>query len=115
MVTRRRRAIVHSSRTSLPAQMMRAATSPAAKTLYFVAGTLGLATLGIAIFGPRRFQREVMQPVGRAVSDRADQIWADSRGLRDQLGSLIERAGSESSREKLVRSFQSWVGHFRAS
>jgi hypothetical protein len=119
MVTRRRRSsAVHNNlpaRTSLPTQLTRAATSPAAKAVYVTVGTMGLAALAIGIFGPRRFQREILQPAGRAVSDRADQIWADSRGLREQFAGLIDRAGSESGREKLVRSFQSWIGHFKAT
>jgi hypothetical protein len=28
---------------------------------------------------------------------------------------LIQRATSEAGREKLVRNFQSWIGHFRAT
>jgi hypothetical protein len=119
MVTRRRpRAAAHDNlpaRTSLATQLTRAATSPAAKVLYVTVGAAGLAALGIAIFGPRRFQQQVIKPVSRAVGDKADQLWADSRGLREQLGSLIDRAGSESGREKLVRSFQSWIGHFKAT
>jgi hypothetical protein len=95
--------------------LTRAATSPAAKAAFVTIGSMGLAALAIAMFGPKRFQREILQPAGRAVSDRADQIWADSRSLREQLGSLIDRAGSEAGRDKLVRSFQSWVGHFKAT
>jgi hypothetical protein len=100
---------------SLTTQLARAAVSPAAKVVYVTVGAVGLAALGIAIFGPRRFQREILQPAGRAVSGHADRIWAESQDLRDQLGSLMERAGSASGRDKLVRSFQSWIGHFRAS
>ena len=37
------------------------------------------------------------------------------RPMRDQLGKLFDRAQSEASREKLVRSFQSWIGHFHAT
>ena len=120
MATRRRRPLRSTAHSNLPArtgltrQLARAATSPAAKAAYVTIGSMGLAALAIDIFGPRRFQREVMQPVGRAVSDRADQIWAD-RGPARTVRGLIDRAGSEASREKLVRSFQSWVGHFKAT
>lgn len=92
-----------------------AATGPTAKTVYVVVGVVGLAGLAIAIFGPRRFQREILDPARTAVSDRAERLWAEAQPLRSQLGSLIERAGSETGREKLIRSFQSWIGHFRAS
>ena len=119
--TRRRRALRSAAHDNEPArlplklQLARAATSPAAKTLYIAVGTIGLAALGVAIFGPRRFNRQIVQPVRHAVGDQAEKIWAEARPLRDQLGKLFERTQSESGREKLVRSFQSWIGHFRAT
>jgi len=97
------------------ARILRATTSSTAKTAYVVVGIVGLAGLAIAIFGPRRFQREILEPARTAVSDRAERLWTEAQPLRTQLGSLIERAGSETGREKLIRSFQSWIGHFRAS
>jgi len=109
----------HRTSRHLPAntknQLVRAATGRTAKTAYAVIGTMGLAALAIAIFGPRRFQREILAPVQNRVSDQASQLWADSQGLRQQIGTLFARAGDGVGREKLVRSFQSWVGHFRAT
>jgi hypothetical protein len=99
----------------LTARIYQAATSPSAKAAYVAVGMVGLAGLAIAIFGPRRFQREVVQPVRTAVSDQAEKLWSEAQPLRAQLSSLIQRAASESGREKLVRSFQSWIGHFRAT
>lgn len=104
----------HPRRTSLRAQIGRAAVSPAAKTAYVVLGTAGLAALAIALFGPRRFQREVLKPVQTAVGDQAAQLWDDSRSLREQIRSLFARAQSGSGRDRLVQNFQSWIGHFRA-
>ena len=72
-------------------------------------------SLAIAIFGPRRFQQEIVRPVRTAVSDQAEKLWSEARPLRAQLGSLIERAASETGREKLIRNFQSWIGHFKAT
>jgi NAD/NADP transhydrogenase alpha subunit len=100
---------------NLKSQFVRAATGPAAKTAYAVVGTMGLAALAIAIFGPRRFQREILQPMQTKVSDQASQLWADARPLREQIGKLFERASDGKSREKLARGFQSWIGHFRAT
>ena len=77
-------------------------------------GTAGLAALAIAIFGPKRFQREILKPVQTAVGDQAAQLWDDSRSLREQFGRLFARAQSGSGRDRLVRNFQSWIGHFRA-
>ena len=99
----------------LKTRLYRAATSPAAKITYVAIGTAGLAALAIAIFGPRRFQREIVKPMREAVSDQAERLWNEAKPLRTQLSGLIESAASESGREKLIRSFQSWIGHFRAS
>jgi len=118
MAVRARRSTAVAVRSSPPtfkARLYRAATSPAAKATYVVVGTAGLAALAIAIFGPRRFQREIVRPVREAVSDQAEKLWSEAKPLRAQLSGLIERAASESGREKLVRNFQSWIGHFRAS
>ena len=95
-------------------QFVRAATSPSAKTAYAVVGTVGLAALAIAIFGPKRFQREILAPVQNKVSDQAAQLWADSKPLREQIGRLFDGAQSQSGREKLVRSFQCWIRPFSA-
>jgi hypothetical protein len=118
MATRARRsAIAHrSSRPpSRASRAYRAATSPAARAAYVAIGTVGLAGLAIAIFGPRRFQREIVQPVRTAVSDQAERLWNEAQPLRAQFGGLIERATSQSGREKLIRNFQSWIGHFKAT
>ena len=106
---------LHSHSPTLRTRLYRAATSPAAKVTYIAVGTAGLAALAIAIFGPRRFQREIVKPVREAVSDQAERLWNEAKPLRCQLGGLIESAASEQGREKLIRSFQSWIGHFRAS
>src|SRR5580704_4424258 len=72
----RRRAVTHlPARLPLKIQLIRAATSPAAKTVYIALGAVGLAALGIAIFGPRRFNRQIVQPVKSAVGDQAERIW----------------------------------------
>lgn len=110
----RRSSIAHTASRPLSKRMYRAATSPAAKVVYVAAGSVGLAALAIAIFGPRRFQRVVVQPIRANVADQAERLWREAQPLRSQLSGLIERTGSEAGREKLVRSFQSWIGHFRA-
>ena len=104
-----------STRPGLAARTHRAAISPAAKAVYIAIGAAGLTGLAIAIFGSRRFERVIVQPVRTAVSDQAEKLWAEASPLRTQLVGLIERAASETGREKLIRNFQSWIGHFRAS
>jgi hypothetical protein len=124
MASNRRRAATHAhlpanstfkKQANLKSQLVRAATGRTAKAAYVVVGMVGLTALAIAIFGPKRFQKEILAPVQNKVSDQASQIWADSRPLREQIGRLFERAQSESGRERLVQSFQSWIGHFRAT
>lgn len=112
MATRARRT---SHSPSSTARAGRAAMSPSAKAVYVAIGMAGLAGLAIAIFGPRRFQQEILRPVRSAVSDQAERLWSEAQPLRAQLGDLIERTTSESGREKLIRNFQSWIGHFKAS
>ncbi len=115
--TRRRRALRSAVHDNLPARtsVKNRFASPAAKTAFAVVGTAGLAALAIAIFGPKRFQREILVPVQNRVSDQASQLWADSQGVREQISKLFARAQSESGRAKLASSFQSWIGHFKAT
>jgi hypothetical protein len=117
MAATRRKNLRSAHHSNLPqkSQFMRAATSPAAKAAYTVVGSIGLAALAIAIFGPKRFERQVLKPVQSKVSDQAAQLWNDSKPLREQIGRLFERVQSQSGREKLIRSFQGWMGHFRAT
>lgn len=103
-----------SRRRSLSTRAYQAATSPAAKGAYITVGVAGLTALGIAIFGPKRFRRVVVEPVRTAVSDQAERLWSEAQPLRTQLAGLIRRAASESGRDKFIRNFQSWIGHFRA-
>jgi hypothetical protein len=115
-MTARRRLPVHAAKRSprRGSSFYRAATSPAARAAYVGVAAVGLTALAIAIFGPKRFQQVVIQPVRSAVADQTERLWADAQPLRTQLTNLMARATSEGTREKLVRSFQSWIGHFRA-
>ena len=70
MAVRARRSTALAARSHHPTvktRIYRAATSPAAKIAYVTIGTVGLATLAVAIVGPRRFQREFVRPVRDAV------------------------------------------------
>ena len=121
MATTRRRTHKSTAHANLPQRrprnrsFVRAITSPAAKLAFVTIGACGLAALAVAMMGPQRFRRQIVVPVRGAVNDQADRLWTDSRPLREQLGRLIDRLQSEASREKLVRSFQSWIGHFKAT
>jgi hypothetical protein len=56
--------------------------SPAALGAVGAIGALGLISLAIALFGPRRLRREVIQPVQTALTDRAEKLWTEARRLR---------------------------------
>lgn len=101
------------ARPSLAANMMRAATSREAKAVYIVIGTVGLAALAVAIIGPRRIQQEVIRPLRGRVEHETARLWDNSQPLREQIAGLLNSAGA--GRDRLVRSFQSWIGHFGAT
>jgi hypothetical protein len=105
------RADTHSS---LSGRLLRLAVSRPAKTAYAVIGTAGLAALAVALIGPKRLEREVIKPLRDATFPQAEKLWSDSRHLREQIASLFQAAGP-GGRERLVRSFQSWIGHFHAT
>ena len=73
-----------------------------------------LLSLAVALVGPKRLEREVIKPLRGAIEPQAEKLWADSKPLRDQIAGLFKSA-SPSGREKLIRSFQSWMGHFHAT
>lgn len=103
-----------SSRSSLTASVSRIALSRPARAAYVVLGTAGLAAIAVALIGPKRIEREVLKPLRGAIEPQAEKLWADAKPLRDQIAGLFKSA-SPNGRERLVRSFQSWIGHFHAS
>jgi hypothetical protein len=110
------RAVVHhaGAKPSLTASFTRFALSRPARAAYVVIGTAGLAALAIALIGPKRLEREVLRPLRGAIEPQAEKLWADSRPLREQIAGLFHSA-TPTGRERLVRSFQSWIGHFHAT
>ena len=67
------------SRRHMPASRF---LSPAALGAMGAIGALGLMGLAVALFGPRRFQREIVQPVQDALTDRAEKLWTEAKRLR---------------------------------
>ena len=106
-----RRDVTHQS---FSARLQRLAVSRPAISAYVVIGTAGLTALAVALIGPRRLEREVLNPLRNAIEPQAEKLWADSRPLREQIAGLFHSA-SPAGRERLVRSFQSWIGHFHAT
>lgn len=100
--------------TPLSAKFMRLALSPAAKTAYVIVGTAGLAALAVAVVGPKRLERDVLKPLRGTIEPQAEKLWAEARPLREQISALFHSA-PPTGRERLIKSFQSWIGHFHAS
>jgi hypothetical protein len=98
----------------LSIRLMRLAASRQAMIAYVITGTAGLAALAIALIGPKKLEREVLTPLRTAIEPQAEKLWADSRPLREQIAGLFSSA-TPAGRERLVRSFQSWIGHFHAT
>ena len=107
------RPVAHRS-PSLTTSISRLAMSQPARTAYYIIGTAGLAALAVALIGPKRLQHDVIKPLRGAIEPQAEKIWADSKPLREQIAGLFKSA-SPNGRERLVRSFQSWIGHFHAT
>jgi hypothetical protein len=110
------RAVIRHSvaKPSLTAGLLRAAGTRTARTALVVIGTTGLAALAVAMIGPRRLERDVIRPLRGAIEPQAEKLWADSAGLREQIAGLFQNA-TPTGRQKLVRNFQSWIGHFHAT
>ena len=102
------------AKSSFTQNLLRAANNKTARTALVLIGTAGLAALAVAIVGPRRLEREVIKPLRGAIEPQAEKLWADSRPLRDQIAGLFKNA-TPTGRQKLVRNFQSWIGHFHAT
>lgn len=103
-----------SSPGSIANQALRLAGTRQARTAFAVIGTIGLAALAVALVGPKRIEQDVIKPLRGKLEPQAEKLWAESRPLREQIAGLFQSAGP-SGREKLVRSFQSWIGHFHAT
>lgn len=110
------RAVVRHSpgKSSFLESISQIAMSRPARTAYYVLGTAGLMALAVALVGPKRLEREVIKPLRGAIEPQAEKLWADSKPLRDQIAGVFKSA-SPGGRERLIRSFQSWVGHFHAT
>lgn len=102
------------SRPTMSSQILRLASTRAARTAFAVIGTAGLAALAVAIVGPRRIEREVIKPLRGAIEPRAEKLWAEARPLRDQIAQLFQSAPL-TGRARLIKNFQSWIGHFHAT
>ncbi len=77
-------------------------------------GTAGLAALAVALIGPKRLERTVIEPLRGTIEPKAEKLWTDAKPLRDQIAGVFQSA-TPAGRARLIRSFQSWIGHFHAT
>jgi hypothetical protein len=107
---------VHRSvaKSSLTQSLLRTVNTKTARTALVLVGTAGLAALAVAIVGPKRIEKDIIKPLRGAIEPQAEKLWADSKPLREQIAGLFQNA-TPTGRKKLVRDFQSWIGHFHAT
>lgn len=91
----------------------KSALSPVARAAIVLIGTAGLVALAIAVVGPERIQRRVLDPLRDTVEPQAEKAWASTQPLRDQIAAIFDKA-SPDGRRAMARSFQSWVRRLRA-
>jgi len=109
------RAVAKTHRNPAPGRTLLAlATGQQARVVYMVVGSVGLAALALAVIGPARLQRQVVRPLRGAIEPQAEKLWAESKPLREQFAQFFKNA-SPAGRARLVRNFQSWIGHFHAT
>ena len=91
------------------------------RTIAVVVGVAGLAALGIALFGSRRFQDEIVRPItaatlvplSAAVAPQADRVWAETRPWRDHVGRMLSSINTEDVREAIADRLSHWLDRFR--
>lgn len=93
--------------------LLKLAGTPAARATFAAIGTIGLTALAVALIGPKRIEQEVIKPLRGKIEPQAEKLWAEAKPLREQIAGLFQNA-TPTGRERLVRNFQSWIGHFHA-
>jgi hypothetical protein len=96
-------------------------SSPAIRTLLIVAGVTGLAALGVALFGPRRFNDEVLKPISAATllplaaaaAPQAERAWAETRPWRDYVARILTSVNTAEVREQVADRLAQWIDRFR--
>lgn len=91
------------------------------RTAFVVVGVVGLAALGVALFGPRRLRDEVIRPItsatyvpiAAAVAPQADRVWAETRAWRDRVGRILESINTAEVRDLVASRLAQWIERFR--
>lgn len=107
-----------SRRKALPSRSL--LQSPIVQIAAVSAGVVGLAALGIALFGPRRFRDEILIPINRsavtpliaAATPPAERAWDEIRPLRDRLGRLLAAINTDEVRQAFAQRLADWFGRY---
>ena len=91
------------------------------RAAFVVVGVVGLAALGLSLFGPRRFRDEILRPIGAAtylpvataVAPQADRVWAETRAWRDRFGHVLQSINTEDVRQLVASRLAQWIERFR--
>lgn len=91
------------------------------RTAFVVVGVVGLAALGVALFGPRRLRDEIIKPIGAityapvaaAIGPQADRAWAETRAWRDRVGRILDSINTSEVREMVAARLSQWIERFR--
>ncbi|HXC54023.1 MAG TPA: hypothetical protein VNU97_01890 [Rhizomicrobium sp.] len=113
------------ARTAVPSRRRKAPRSLLSalpvRTMIVVAGIAGLAALGVALLGTRRFQDEIVTPLraatlvplAAAVAPQADRAWAETRHWRDQVSRVLSSINTAEVREQIADRLSHWLERFR--
>ncbi len=83
------------------------------RTIVVVAGVAGLAALGVALFSSRRFNEEIVRPVGKAIAPQADRVWAETPPWRDHVSRILTSINTAEVREQVAQQMSRWIDRFR--
>ncbi len=81
----------------------------------------GLAALGVALFGTRRFNDEILKPVSAATflplaaaaAPQADRVWAETRPWRDYVARVLSSINTAEVREHVADRLTQWLDRFK--
>lgn len=91
------------------------------RAAFVVVGVVGLAALGVALFGPRRIRDEIIRPISSAtympiaaaVAPQADRVWAETRAWRDRVGRVLDSVNTSEVRELVADRLAQWIDRIR--
>ncbi len=113
------------SRGSVPSRRKQASPSllqsPLLRTAIVVVGVAGIAAVAIGLFGPRRFNDEILKPfseatlvpLAAAAAPQADRVWAETRPWRDHVSRLLSSINTHEVRDALADRLSHWLDRLR--